>query len=188
MTYDKIIDKIIDSYLNYTADEYYDRNNILRQGLNKYNEKLDKHEYLKLDIFTSGKYEKMLTSFLFVSLKTSNSISGTYVGDGLGYTDNINISVKIYKQTKPPHIWLAYSVIPIVLNQVSREWIAYSNENEKDFTIYNININMAEPILDVNNDNQKTLNDFSSIKGVAIELNINITFQSTSNYEDEDNG
>ena len=47
---------------------------------------------------------------------------------------------------------------------------------------------MAEPILDVNNDNQKTLNDFSSIKGVAIELNINITFQSTSNYEDEDNG
>ena len=26
MTYDKIIDKIIDSYLNYTADEYYDRN------------------------------------------------------------------------------------------------------------------------------------------------------------------
>ena len=171
MTYDKIIDKIIDSYLNYTADEYYDRDNILRQGLNKYNEKLDKHEYLKLDIFTSGKYEKMLTSFLFVSLKTSNSISGTYVGDGLGYTDKINISVKIYKQTKQTHICLAYS-----------------NENEKDFTIYNINISMAEPILDVNNDNQKTLNDFSSIKGVAIELNINITFQSTSNYEDEDNG
>ena len=185
MTFEKITNTIIDSYLNYVSNTYYDSNNNLKNGLNKYNEKLEKHDYLKLDTFTNGRYDKMLSSFLFASINNVNSTQGSYIGDSLGYTDTITMSVKIYKQVKPPHIFLAYSVIPIVLNQTTREWAAFVSDSDNSFTIYNISINIPEPILDINNDSQKSLNDFSSVKGVAVELNINFSFQSSKNYEEE---
>ena len=39
MTYDKIVQEILDSYLNYVSDKYFSvKDNQLKTGLNKYNE------------------------------------------------------------------------------------------------------------------------------------------------------
>ena len=78
-------------------------------------------------------------------------------------------------------MFIAFNIIPLVLNKITREWLASIIENEGNFTITNINMSNAEPAFDYGNTN--SIYDFSSIRGLIVELNIN--FQFFSNNEEE---
>ena len=67
MTYDKIVQEILDSYLNYVSDKYYSvKDNQLKTGLNKYNEIVKDKDFLIINDFTAGRFTNILSSFLFL--------------------------------------------------------------------------------------------------------------------------
>lgn len=181
MTYEKIVGEILDSYLNYVADKYYSvKDNQLKTGLNKYNEIVKDKDFLIINDFTAGRFKNIISSFLFIGVSNINAAQGYSIGDSLAYNNNINLTVRVYKQIKQPDMFIAFNTIPIVLNKITREWLSNIIENEGNFTITNINMSNAEPTFDYGNTN--SIYDFSSIRGLIVELNIN--FQFLSNNED----
>lgn len=182
MTYDKIVQEILDSYLNYVSDKYFSvKDNQLKTGLNKYNEIVKDKDFLIINDFTAGRFTNILSSFLFVGVSNNNASQGYSIGDALTYNNNINLTVRVYKQIKQPNMFIAFNIIPLVLNKITREWLASIIENEGNFTITNINMSNAEPTFDYGN--TSSIYDFSSIRGLIVELNIN--FQFFSNNEEE---
>lgn len=181
MTYDKIVSEILDSYLNYVSDKYFSvKDNQLKTGLNKYNEIVKDKDFLIINDFTAGRFTNILSSFLFVGVSNNNATQGYSIGDALAYNNNINLTVRVYKQIKQPNMFIAFNIIPLVLNKITREWLASIIENEGNFTITNINMSNAEPAFDYGSTN--SIYDFSSIRGLIVELNIN--FQFFSNNEE----
>lgn len=181
MTYEKIVGEILDSYLNYVADKYYSvKDNQLKTGLNKYNEIVKDKDFLIINDFTAGRFKNIISSFLFIGVSNINAAQGYSIGGSLAYNNNINLTVRVYKQIKQPDMFIAFNTIPIVLNKITREWLSNIIENEGNFTITNINMSNAEPTFDYGNTN--SIYDFSSIRGLIVELNIN--FQFLSNNED----
>ena len=117
-----------------------------------------------------------MNSFLFVGVSNVSATQGDFLGDAFGYNNNISLVIRIYKQIKQPDMFLAFNTIPILLNQITRLWLANIINDEGDFTISNVSINNAEPTFDYSSDN--SLNDFSSIKGLIVELNVSFNVYS----------
>ena len=181
MKYDEAIKYLINDCINYFANKYVDLEGNTVQGKNKLNEKLVNYDYLQMPSFILGKYENMTTSFLFVGIANVNSVGGGYIGDPLGYQDTVNMVIRVYKQVKPPDIFVTYNVLPLAVEQVAREWFANINENGM-LSGVSPQFSRSEPQLDSQGN---SVNNFSAVQGLYFE--IAMSFNIFTNSEELNN-
>ena len=168
---------LLDNYMSFIADEYTDFNNQKKKGEGHLNKNLDND--LKIDYFSLGNIKSLSTSFIFATVGNVNSgIGNTYIGDTASFEDDITLLIQSYKQIKQHKAFECYTILPLVLNQISRYWISHANiDGERN--IFNPNISADQPIFDYSqNKSSQALNDFSSINGLAFTLRINFKIRS----------
>ena len=118
---------VLDNFMNFMADEYIDFSGNKVQGENNLNSLLD--DKLKIDCFSLGTIKSMSKSFLWATISEGESRgSNSYIGDSAGFADDISLKATVYKELKAGESFLAYTMIPLALNQVSRYWISKLND------------------------------------------------------------
>lgn len=163
MNYISRTKELLIDLVDYLGDSYYDFEGVEKKGKGNYN-KLVNDKALSIDEFTLGKYKSLNTSFLFIGVNNVNAVRDGYVGSEDGYKNLININIKVYKQLKPNDAYFAYNLIPLVLNQLVRDWL---NDNDK-FTFINPSITISEPAFDVNT--KSNTNPFLAVQGISFEV------------------
>ena len=124
---------VLDNFMNFMADDYIDfAGNKVKddyidfagnkvKGDGELNKLLD--DKLKIDCFSLGNIKSMSKSFLWATISEGESKGGSsYIGDSAGFTDDICLKAEVYKELKAGESFLAYTMIPIALNQASRYW------------------------------------------------------------------
>lgn len=171
---------LLDNYMSFIADEYTDFNNQKKKGEGHLNKNLDND--LKIDYFSLGNIKSLSTSFVFATVGGVSSGAGnTSLGDTASFEDDITLLIQVYKQIKQHKAFECFTVLPLVLNQISRYWISNANiDGERN--IYNPFVSADQPIFDYSqNKASQTLNDFSNINGLAFTLKINFKIRSGTN-------
>lgn len=171
---------LLDNYMSFIADEYTNFNNQKKKGEGHLNKNLDND--LKIDYFSLGNIKSLSTSFVFATVGQASSGAGnTSLGDTASFEDDITLLIQAYKQIKPHKAFECYTILPLVLNQISRYWIGNANiDGERN--IYNPSMSADQPIFDYSqNKASQTLNDFSNINGLAFTLRINFKIRSGTN-------
>ncbi len=87
-----------------------------------------------------------------------------------------------YKELKAGESFLAYTVIPLALNQASRYWISKLNDEGERIALSPV-IKWESPSFDSEN-SKRHFKDFSSIRGVNFSLDINFKIM-TGSYLNE---
>ena len=172
---------VLDNFMNFMADEYIDFSGNKVQGENHLNSLLD--DKLKIDCFSLGAVKSMSKSFLWATISEGESRgSNSYIGDSAGFADDISLKATVYKELKAGESFLAYTMIPLALNQASRYWISKLNDEGERIALSPI-IKWESPSFDSEN-NKRQFNDFSSIRGVSFSLDINFRIM-TGSYLNE---
>lgn len=163
------------------ADDYIDFAGNKVKGDGELNKLLD--DKLKIDCFSLGNIKSMSKSFLWATISEGESKGGnSYIGDSAGFTDDICLKAEVYKELKAGESFLAYTMIPIALNQASRYWVSKLNDEGERIALSPV-IKWDSPTFDVEN-SKRQFNDFSSIRGVSFSLYINFKIM-TGSYDDE---
>lgn len=172
---------VLDNFMNFMADDYIDFAGNKVKGYGELNKLLD--DKLKIDCFSLGNIKSMSKSFLWATISEGESKGGnSYIGDSAGFTDDICLKAEVYKELKAGESFLAYTMIPIALNQASRYWVSKLNDEGERIALSPV-IKWDSPTFDVEN-SKRQFNDFSSIRGVSFSLYINFKIM-TGSYEDE---
>ena len=161
---------ILENFMHFMADEYINFSYKKVYGENQLNKLLD--DKLKINDFTLGTIKSMSKSFLWASISEGESKCGnSYIGDSAGFNDDICLKAQIYKELKAGESFLAYTMLPLALNQAVRYWISKLNDEGERILLSPI-IKWESPSLDSDN-NKRQFNDFSSIRGINFSININ---------------
>ena len=168
---------ILESFIKFASDEYIDFNGIKQKGNNELNKLLDSK--LQIENFSLGYIKSMPKSFLWVTISEGESFTeNSYIGDSASFTDSISIKAHIYKELKSGESFLAYTMIPLALNQIARFWISKINDDGESIAI-SPTIKWESPKFDSTNNNRQ-FNDFSSIRGINFSLYINLKIKTGS--------
>ncbi|MEI0605714.1 phage capsid protein [Brachyspira pulli] len=172
---------VLDNFMNFMADEYIDFSGNKVQGENNLNSLLD--DKLKIDCFSLGAVKSMSKSFLWATISEGESRGDkSYIGDSAGFADDISFKATVYKELKAGESFLAYTMIPLALNQASRYWISKLNDEGERIALSPV-IKWESPSFDSEN-SKRQFNDFSSIRGVSFSLDINFRIM-TGSYLNE---